>query len=118
MGFDRAILAVGASKAVAMALEHLRPKGRLVVFSAVHDPAPVDLVDLHVRELEIVGACNDQDRLDQAIDILRDQATDLIKLVTHTFSLDQYDEALALAERGRDVAMKVAFTFAAEEQDQ
>lgn len=118
MGFDRAILAVGASEPFAMALEHLRPKGRLVVFSAVHDAAPVDLVDLHVRELEIVGACNDQDRLDRAIDVLRDQASDLARLITQTFALAQYEQALQLAERGRDVAMKVAFTFGAGEQDQ
>jgi len=118
MGFDRAILAVGASKAVATAMELLRPKGRLVVFAAVSSPAPVDLFGLHVRELEIVGACNDQDRLDDAIEVLRDRASDLAACVTHTFDLEQFAEALTLAESGRDVSMKVAFNFDDREQEQ
>ncbi|NLF29524.1 MAG: alcohol dehydrogenase catalytic domain-containing protein [Planctomycetes bacterium] len=111
MGFDRAILAVGSASAVATALDCLRPKGRLVVFSAVHQPEPLNLVAVHTRELEIVGACNDEDRLDEAIDLLRLQAGPLSRLITHTFGLDEYREALDLAEHGRETAMKVAFTF-------
>jgi len=117
LGFDRAILAVGAASAVAMALGHLRPKGRLVVFSAVHEPEPLDLVAVHTRELEIVGACNDEDRLDEAIDVLRGRAEPLLGLITHTVSLKQYETALDLAERGRETAMKVAFTFDDAEAD-
>ncbi len=111
MGFDRAIGAAGSAAAVATALAHLRPKGRLVVFSAVHEPAPLDLVAVHTRELEIVGACNDEDRLDEAIEYLRVGGDRLMRLITHTFPLAHYGQALDLAERGRETAMKVAFSF-------
>ena len=47
----------------------------------------------------------------EAIDLLRLQAGPLSRLITHTFGLDEYREALDLAEHGRETAMKVAFTF-------
>ncbi|MFW6146137.1 MAG: zinc-dependent alcohol dehydrogenase [Planctomycetota bacterium] len=117
MGFDRAVLAVGAASAVATALGHLRPKGRLVVFSAVHEPTPLDLLAVHTRELEIVGACNDEDRLDEAIEFLRVQADPLGRLITHTVPLPRYGQALDLAAHSRETAMKVAFTFDDAEAD-
>lgn len=113
-GYDAAILAVGSAEALRLAQAQLHPKGRLVVFSALPGLTPVDLFDLHVRELEIVGACNDQDRLDEAVARLADPALRLGELVTHTFPLSAYREALDLAAHGHDRALKVAFTFAEE----
>jgi threonine dehydrogenase-like Zn-dependent dehydrogenase len=111
VGYDAVILAVGSGQAVREGLSLLRPKGRLVVFSALPGETPVDLFDLHVRELEIVGACNDQDRLDEAVERLADPALALGDLVTHTFPIEAHREALHLAATGREEAMKVAFVF-------
>ena len=69
---DVAILAVGSARAVTDCVRALGRRGRLVVFSAVHEPAPIDLFSVHLRELEIVGSCNDEDRLDEAMECLRD----------------------------------------------
>ena len=111
LGLDAAVLAVGSAQAAALALELLRPKGRLVVFSALPGATPVDFFRLHVRELEIVGACNDHDRLDNAIARLRSRRASLERLITHALPLEQYREAIELANTGRDSAMKVAFTL-------
>ena len=43
---------------------------------------------------------------------LANPALHLDELVTHTFALEAYQEALALAATGHDRALKVAFTFA------
>lgn len=110
-GYDAVIQAVGAAQAVHQGLALLRPKGRLVVFSAVPGETPIDLFDLHVRELEIVGACNDQDLLDDAVASLSDPALALGELVTHELPLEAYQLALDLAATGREEAMKVAFVF-------
>ena len=48
-----------------------------------------------LRELEIVGAVNDRDRLDEAIAALADPALRLADLVTHRFALDDYETAFA-----------------------
>jgi threonine dehydrogenase-like Zn-dependent dehydrogenase len=108
---DVAILAVGAAEAAASCLSALRPRGRLVVFSAVHQPAALDLAAVHLRELEIVGSCNDEDRLDEARECLCDPALALQEIVTHLIPFERWDEASKLARDRHDRALKVALTF-------
>ena len=108
---DVAILAVSSAEAAAACLAALRPRGRLVVFSARPEAVALDLVSLHLRELEIVGACNDEERLDDALRCLSDPELALHEIVTHTLPLAQWPEAFALARDGHDRALKVAFTF-------
>ena len=111
LGYDAAILAVGSVDAVRQGLELIRPKGRFVIFSALPGETPVNLFRVHLQELEIVGACSDEELLDEAITGLDDPALGLGELVTHTFPLEAYAEALELAAHGHDRALKVAFTF-------
>jgi threonine dehydrogenase-like Zn-dependent dehydrogenase len=114
LGYDAAILAVGSAAAVRLGLSLLRPRGRFVVFSALPGETPVDLFRVHLDELEIVGACSDEDRFDDAIDRLGDPALRMAEMVTHSFPLADYEQALALAATGHDRALKVAFTFETE----
>jgi len=109
-GYDAAILAVDSREALAVGLDVLRAMGRLVIFAPMPGETPVDLFTVLLRELEIVGAVNDRDRMDHAIEALADPALALANLVTHRYLLDAYDTAFAVAERDR-AAMKVAFTF-------
>jgi 2-desacetyl-2-hydroxyethyl bacteriochlorophyllide A dehydrogenase len=108
---DVAILAVSSTEAAASCLAALRPRGRLVMFSALPEPVALDLVSLHLRELEIVGACNDEERLDDALRCLSDPELALHQIVTHTLPFAQWPEAFALARDGHDRALKVALTF-------
>lgn len=110
-GYDAAILAVGSQAAFTMALDLLRPKGRLVVFAPMPGDTPVDLFKLLLRELEIVGSVNDQDLLDDAVQALANPAIHFDDLVTHRFGIDDFQRAFAAAERDRTHAMKVALTF-------
>lgn len=112
--YDAVFLGVGRAAAVQQGLALLKPKGRLVVFSAIPQPTPVDLFSLHCKELEIVGACNDQDRLDEAVGMLSDASIGLGRLVTHHFPIERYQEAIDLAANGHEKAMKVALTFGQE----
>jgi threonine dehydrogenase-like Zn-dependent dehydrogenase len=109
--YDAAILAVGSHQAFADGLRCLQPRGRMVVFSAIPGETPVDLFSVHLKELEILGACSDQDLFDEAVSLLSDPQLALAELVTHQFSLDAYKQAFHLAEHGKDHALKVAFTF-------
>ena len=107
-GCDAVIAAAGSPDAVHEGLALLRPKGRLVLFSAVPGTTPVDLFDVHVRELEIVGACNDQERFDEAVALLDDPSLALGELITHRLPMRDHREAFRLAAEGREEAMKVA----------
>ncbi|WP_428939649.1 zinc-dependent alcohol dehydrogenase [Fontivita pretiosa] len=112
--FDAIILAVGKGAAVQQGLALLRPKGRLVIFSAVNDPTPIDLLSVHIRELEIVGACNDEDLLDEAVRRLSQNHAAFARIITHRFPLERYSEAFDMAANHHDSALKVAFTFGQE----
>ncbi len=109
--YDAVILAVGSSQAFQQGLQCLRPRGRLVVFSAIHEPTPVDLFHVHLKELEIIGACSDLNRLDEAVAILQNEPELSGDLITHRFRLEEYEKAFAQADQGKERAMKVAFVF-------
>lgn len=108
---DIAILAVGDAAAVNTCMKALRPRGRMVVFSAVHQPVPLDLFGIHVQELEIVGACNDNNKMDDALECVRDPSMALQEVVTHSIAFDGWKEAFELARNGHDKALKVALIF-------
>jgi threonine dehydrogenase-like Zn-dependent dehydrogenase len=110
-GYDAAILAVGSQGALADGLKCLKPRGRMVIFSALPGDTPVDLSQVHLKELEIVGACSDREMFDSACHLLNDPALGLEELVTHHFHLEDYHQAFELAEHGKDHAMKVAFAL-------
>lgn len=110
-GVDSAILCAGTSLAVDTAIAALRARGTLSVFSAVQ-PAPViDLFKVHVKELNICGACNDTGYLDQALERLQDERLGLHQIITHTLAFSQWEKALRIAEKGKDEAVKVSMLF-------
>jgi 2-desacetyl-2-hydroxyethyl bacteriochlorophyllide A dehydrogenase len=108
---DVAILAVSSAEAAVACLTALRPRGRLVVFSALPESVAFDLVSLHLREKEIVGACNDEERLDDALRCLSDSELALQEIVTHTLPFARWAEAFTLARDGHDRALKIALIF-------
>lgn len=110
-GFDAVVATVGAIEAVQWGLELLHPKGRLVLFAAMPGQTPVDLFRVHVKELEIVGACNDEDRFDQAVRLLADQQLKLHELITHRLPWQQYEQAFSLAANRHDAALKVTLIW-------
>jgi threonine dehydrogenase-like Zn-dependent dehydrogenase len=112
-GFDAAILAVASPQALNQGLALLKPKGRLVLFSAITGNPGIDTFSIHVRELEIIGACNDQDRLDEAVRSLSDASLAFGELVTHSFPLEDFEKAFAMAAGGKDQAIKVSLSFEA-----
>lgn len=110
-GVDVAVMAAGTQEALDLSVASVRARGRVVVFSAIEGPARVDLFRLHTQELEILGACNDQDFIDAALGRLAEPALGLSSLVTHRLNFDQWPRAFELARNGKDEALKVALLF-------
>jgi 2-desacetyl-2-hydroxyethyl bacteriochlorophyllide A dehydrogenase len=108
---DVAILAVSAIDAVYTCMASLKKRGRLVVFSLIKDPVPINLFDLHLSELEIVGCVNDEDRMGQSLECLQDPSLNLSELITHQLPFENWEEAFYLARDRHDKALKVALTF-------
>ena len=108
---DVAILAVSASNAVETCLRALRPRGRLVVFSTVPEPVLLSLFNIHVSELEVVGSCNDENKIDESLQCLTEEGLALESIITHQIPFDRWEEAFDLARNGHDKALKVALVF-------
>ena len=108
---DVAVLAVSAVDAVETCLQALRPRGRLVVFSTVQEPVALNLFNIHVSELEVVGACNDENKIDESLQCLTEEKLALENIITHQIPFDRWEEAFDLARNGHNRALKVALVF-------
>ena len=107
-GVDSAVLCVGNDTALNTCIGTLRPRGTLSVFSAIHGLARADMLRVHIKELNICGSCNDMGYLDDALAWLATGAAD--KIVTHRYSLDDFETAFDTAANRKSEALKVAFT--------
>ena len=107
-GIDCAILCVSDPKALDLCVEVLRPRGTLVVYSAISDKTPVDLMRVHLNELNIVGSNNDEGYMDEAIEMLSDPKLDLKSIITHEIPFDQWEEAFFIANKKKDSCLKVS----------
>ncbi len=108
---------VGSPESITQALEMVRPRGR-VVLVGMPSVVRVDLASLWHREVTLLGAyaygaetgsAGEPVRtFDLAIEVVR--AAGLDRLVSATYPLDRFEEALAHAgAAGRRGAVKVAF---------
>ena len=107
-GVDCAILCVASPEAVGLCIEVLRPRGNLVIFAALSGKTPVDLFNVHLKELNILGANNDENYMDEAIRLLCDPELDLKSIITHEIPFDQWKEAFHIADEKKDSCLKVS----------
>jgi L-iditol 2-dehydrogenase len=101
--FDVCIVAVGSVDAYKEALTHLKPRGRLIVFSGLAPDASrlaVDFNELHYREQTITGAYGCSFRHgEKALAAIAARTVPVKDLISHSMPLERLDEALTLVER-------------------
>jgi L-iditol 2-dehydrogenase len=107
--FDICVVAAGAKTAYADAVNRLRPRGRLVVFSGLppaDDRLEVSLNRLHYLEQALVGAYGCAYRHGvSALNLIASRAVAVADLVSHRLPLDDLSEALDRVETRQ--AMKI-----------
>lgn len=83
--FDVAVEASGAAGGFALALEHLRPRGVLVLKSTFHGATEINAARIVVDEISIVGSrCG---RFAPALELLEQNAIDVESLISEEFAL-------------------------------
>ncbi|MDH4231148.1 MAG: alcohol dehydrogenase catalytic domain-containing protein [Nitrospirota bacterium] len=101
-GFDVVVVAVGSADAYREALGHLRPRGRVVIFSGLPRAAaelPVDFNRLHYYEQTLVGAYGCSFRHGgQALQMLSEGSIAVRDMISHRMSLWELGKALCLVE--------------------
>jgi len=98
--FDVAVVAVGSTEAYHQAVEHLAPRGRLVLFSGLSPTETLQSVDfnaLHYHEQSLVGAYGCSYRHgEQALDWISSGKVQVDDLISHRMPLSQLDQAIKL----------------------
>jgi len=83
--FDIVIEASGAAAGFKLALDLLRPQGKLVLKSTFHGSTEIDAARIVVDEISIIGSrCG---RFQPALDLLQQQAIDVENLISEEHSL-------------------------------
>ena len=92
--FDVVVEASGAAPGFKLALDLLRPKGKLVLKSTFQGSTEIDAARIVVDEIAIIGSrCG---RFEPALDLLEKQKIDVESLISEEFSLTN---ALAAMDR-------------------
>lgn len=110
-GVDLVILAVGALESISVAAECVRTGGAINVFAGFSKGKQVTIDPnlIHYREISVVGSANARfEDHRRAVQMIADGDIDLSPLLTHTFPLDQLDEAVRTVRERR--GLKVALT--------
>jgi threonine dehydrogenase-like Zn-dependent dehydrogenase len=94
--FDVVVEASGAAAGFKLALDLLRPKGKLVLKSTFHGSTEIDAARIVVDEISIVGSrCG---RFEPALDLLKKQAIDVDSLISEEYSLSSGVKAMSRAK--------------------
>ena len=94
--FDVVVEASGAAPGFKLALDLLRPKGKLVLKSTFHGSTEIDAARIVVDEISIVGSrCG---RFQPALDLLKKNAIDVDSLISEEHSLSNALKAMNRAK--------------------
>jgi L-iditol 2-dehydrogenase len=110
-GADAVVVAASVKQLVPVGLDMLARDGHLSIFAGMPKSDPVEPLDLnliHYPELHIHGANSSVQRdYIEACELIGSGKVDAEKLVTHTFSLDDFNEAVETQGNPASGALKV-----------
>ena len=109
-GFDNVIEATGVTKVAEMAIHAVKRRGKLLLFGVCPpgEKASYDVFRIYNEEITVLGTMAVLYSYGPAIDVIAAGAVDAAKMVTHTFDIDAFPEALALARQGTGLKIQIA----------
>jgi L-iditol 2-dehydrogenase len=93
-GVDIAIEATGAGPVVNIVLNALRPRGTLILFSYVWQAEITDLGLIHMKELNVLGACRSLGCFERCIELVANKQLDLASLIDIKAPLEEVSAAM------------------------
>ena len=110
-GVDAVVVAASVKSLVAVGMKLLARDGHLSIFAGMPKSDPTDLIDLnliHYPELHIHGANSSvlRDYID-AREMIASRKEDFARLVTHEFTLDDFNKAVDIQGNPANKALKV-----------
>jgi L-iditol 2-dehydrogenase len=110
-GCDIYIEASGSPASISTGLQVLRKAGRLVIFGVYGRQAEVDFNQIsEFKELTVRGGHLSPNTYPSAIRLLEEEAVDASSMVTHTFPLFEFEEAIAVKGKAGATSIKTVLT--------
>ena len=112
-GADVALVAVGSDSLIGVAMQAIRPGGRVMLFASTqHGEAAFDPAAVCMDEKTLMGSYSasvaiQQEGIDLVFDGYRDGTLDLTRLISHRFPLEDCQEAIHLASNPKPDSMKI-----------
>jgi L-iditol 2-dehydrogenase len=111
-GADVALLAVGGDALIKVAMNAIRPGGRVMLFAATqHGEAPFDPAAVCMDEKTLMGSYSSSvainDEVAQLVLDGYDNGFDLTQLISHRFSLEDAVAAIELASHPQADSLKI-----------
>ncbi|MBS1822221.1 MAG: zinc-dependent dehydrogenase [Acidobacteria bacterium] len=111
-GADVALVAVGANALIKVAMDAIRPGGRVVLFAATqHGEAPFDPAAVCMDEKTLMGSYSAsvaiQDEVTRLVLDGQRNGFDLTQLISHRFSIEEAVAAIDLASNPQPDSMKI-----------
>ena len=112
-GADVALVAVGADALIRVAMDAVRPGGRVMLFASTqHGEAGFDPAAVCMDEKTLMGSYSSSFAINDEVAQLvfegyRDGSFDLTRLISHRFSLEDAAEAIDLASHPQAGSMKI-----------
>lgn len=111
-GADVALVAVGGNALIKVAMDAIRPGGRVMLFAATqHGEAPFDPAAVCMDEKTLMGSYSAsvtiQDEVTKLVLEGYDSGFDLTQLISHRFSIEDAVKAIDLASNPQPESMKI-----------
>ncbi len=103
MGYDIVIDATGATSILQSAFKYAKKGSKIVIYGVCNesDTISINPYDVFSQEYKIIGSFAQTHCFDRAINALETGIVKVDNLVTHKFSLDDYDKGLDTIKDGR-----------------
>jgi 2-desacetyl-2-hydroxyethyl bacteriochlorophyllide A dehydrogenase len=113
-GFDNVIEATGVTKVAERAIDAVKRRGKLLLFGVCPpgEKASYDAFKIYNEEITILGSMAVLNSYGPAIDIIAAGAIDTGRMVTDTYTLDQFPQAEAYVRSGKGLKVQAAGTNA------
>jgi 2-desacetyl-2-hydroxyethyl bacteriochlorophyllide A dehydrogenase len=114
-GFDNVIEATGVTKVAEAAIDAVKRRGKLLLFGVCPPGEKVsyDAFKIYNEEISILGTMAVLNSYGPAIDIIASGAIDAERMVTDTYAIEDFADALAHVRSGKGLKVQVAGTRAA-----
>ncbi len=108
-GLDIVIEATGAGDSPNIGIRALRPRGTLVIFSYIWKPQPLEMGQIHMKELNVLGACRSRAAFDTCLDLMKQKKIDTGILADVVVPFEEYRTAVDKLKNSKAEVFKAVF---------